>query len=336
MDVLERAIRAAGLPARYSEGFNPHMKLSMGPALALGLESRHEVFDVEGIAPFPPDAAARIAEKLPPGISILEVRALGQGEPSLAKAVKGARYTVRLASDDQVSRAGDAVAEGWREAMPALRALSLEADASGASLRFEVNLDQAAGETATREEGARDAPRDPARGAGLDVGRPRGDRPRLMYRVTVSARFEAAHNLIDYEGGPEPLHGHSYNVEAVLEAEKLQRYDVAVDFVPAKRALEAIAKELDYTYINEHPAFRGRNTSAENLAAPLRRAAGGFGRPRLGAGRRGDRLGRAREPGDLEFGEIGFGRCGNGEYCPTSTTNRGQMATFLVKTFHLQ
>src|SRR5512143_891577 len=48
MDVLERAIRAAGLPARYSEGFNPHMKLSMGPALALGLESRDEVFDVDG------------------------------------------------------------------------------------------------------------------------------------------------------------------------------------------------------------------------------------------------------------------------------------------------
>jgi 6-pyruvoyltetrahydropterin/6-carboxytetrahydropterin synthase len=87
-----------------------------------------------------------------------------------------------------------------------------------------------------------------------------------MYRVTVSARFEAAHNLIDYEGGPEPLHGHSYLVEAVLEAEKLQRYDVAVDFVPAKNALEAIAKELDYAYVNDHPAFRGRNTSAENLA----------------------------------------------------------------------
>jgi radical SAM family uncharacterized protein/radical SAM-linked protein len=152
MDVLERAIRAAGLPARYSEGFNPHMKLSMGPALALGLESRHEVFDAEGIAPFPPDAAARIAEKLPAGISILEVRELAQGEPSLAKAVKGARYAVRLASEDQVTRAGDAVAEGWREAMPALRALSLEADAAGASLRFEVNLDQAAGETATAKK----------------------------------------------------------------------------------------------------------------------------------------------------------------------------------------
>jgi len=88
----------------------------------------------------------------------------------------------------------------------------------------------------------------------------------MPYRVTVSARFEAAHNLIDYEGGPEPLHGHSYKVDAVLASEKLQRYDVAVDFVPAKSALEAIAKEFDYTYLNDHPAFAGRNTSAENLA----------------------------------------------------------------------
>ena len=87
-----------------------------------------------------------------------------------------------------------------------------------------------------------------------------------MYRVTVSARFEAAHNLIDYAGGPEPLHGHSYRVEAVLESKDLQQYDVAVDFVASRKALEAIAKEFDYKYINEHPAFAGRNTSAENLA----------------------------------------------------------------------
>ena len=88
----------------------------------------------------------------------------------------------------------------------------------------------------------------------------------MPYRVTVTARFEAAHNLIDYEGGPEPLHGHSYRVEAVLESEELQRYDLAVDFVPARKALEVIARELDYRYINEHRDFAGRNTSAENLA----------------------------------------------------------------------
>jgi radical SAM family uncharacterized protein/radical SAM-linked protein len=152
MDVLERAIRAAGLPARYSEGFNPHMKMSMGPALALGLESLQEVFDVEGAAPFPADAAGRIGAKLPPGIAILEVRPLAAGEPSLSKAVRGARYVARLVTPEQVTRAVDAVADGWREAMPALRALSLETDASGACLRFEVNLDQAAGETATAKK----------------------------------------------------------------------------------------------------------------------------------------------------------------------------------------
>ncbi len=152
MDVLERAIRAAGLPARYSEGFNPHMKLSMGPALALGLESRHEVFDAEGIAPFGEGAASRINEKLPPGIVVREVRELSPAEPALARAVKGARYSVRLASAEQESRAADALANGWREAMPALKALSLESEPGGARLSFEVNLDQAAGDTATAKK----------------------------------------------------------------------------------------------------------------------------------------------------------------------------------------
>ena len=149
MDVLERAIRAAGLPARYSEGFNPHMRLSMGPALPLGLESRHEVFDVEGIEPFPPDAAPRINEKLPPGIAALEVRPMSPGEPALSRVVKAARYAVRLETPDHIAAAGAALSNGWREAMPALTALSLEADGGGARLSFEVNLDQSAGPTAT-------------------------------------------------------------------------------------------------------------------------------------------------------------------------------------------
>ncbi|HEY4230853.1 MAG TPA: TIGR03936 family radical SAM-associated protein, partial [Thermoanaerobaculia bacterium] len=149
MDVLERAIRAAGLPARYSEGFNPHMRLSMGPALALGLESRHEVFDVDGNAPFTSDAAERIAAKLPAGLAILEVRALAAGEAPLSKAVKGARYSVRLGTEELIARAGEAIANGAGDAMPAVRAFALEADRDGTSLRFEVNLDQSSGETST-------------------------------------------------------------------------------------------------------------------------------------------------------------------------------------------
>ena len=149
MDVFERAIRAAGLPARYSEGFNPHMKLSMGPALPLGLESLHEVFDVEGRQPFGEGAAAAIQAKLPTGLEVREVRLLAAGEASLSKAVKTARYAVRLESPAHVERASDALANGWRDTMPALKALSLETRPEGARLLFEVNLDQAAGETTT-------------------------------------------------------------------------------------------------------------------------------------------------------------------------------------------
>jgi radical SAM-linked protein len=148
MDVLERAIRAAGQPARYSEGFNPHMKLSMGPALPLGLESRHEVFDVEGVGPFDPDSAIRINEKLPAGVRVLDVRELAPGEPALSRAVKSARYAVRLDSPEHVGRANEAIANGWREAVPALRALAID----GSRLTFEVNLDQSAGETATAKK----------------------------------------------------------------------------------------------------------------------------------------------------------------------------------------
>ena len=97
------------------------------------------------------------------------------------------------------------------------------------------------------------------------------------YRVTVEARFEAAHFLIHYRGQPEPLHGHSYRVEAVLEAATLDPDDLAVDFVAARLALETLAKEFDYRNANDHPAFAGRNTSAENLAAHFAERLGASG-----------------------------------------------------------
>ena len=35
-----------------------------------------------------------------------------------------------------------------------------------------------------------------------------------QFTIRVEARFEAAHNLREYHGAPEPLHGHSWKVEA--------------------------------------------------------------------------------------------------------------------------
>ena len=88
------------------------------------------------------------------------------------------------------------------------------------------------------------------------------------YSVRVEARFEAAHFLREYRGISEPLHGHSYKVEADLAARGggLDRDAIAVDFGSAKRKLEVLAKRLDYGCINDVPPFTEVNPSAENIA----------------------------------------------------------------------
>ncbi|MGZ5492193.1 MAG: 6-pyruvoyl trahydropterin synthase family protein, partial [Thermoanaerobaculia bacterium] len=89
------------------------------------------------------------------------------------------------------------------------------------------------------------------------------------YTVRVEARFESAHYLREYRGISEPLHGHSYKVEADLAARGggVDGDAIAVDFVSAKRKLEALAKKLDYGCINDIPPFTEINPSAENIAA---------------------------------------------------------------------
>jgi 6-pyruvoyltetrahydropterin/6-carboxytetrahydropterin synthase len=88
------------------------------------------------------------------------------------------------------------------------------------------------------------------------------------FTVRVESRFEAAHFLREYRGISEPLHGHSYKVEADLEARGggVDEDAIAVDFISAKRKLESLAKRLDYGCINDVPPFDSINPSAENIA----------------------------------------------------------------------
>lgn len=88
------------------------------------------------------------------------------------------------------------------------------------------------------------------------------------FTVRVEARFEAAHYLREYRGISEPLHGHSYKVEAELAGQDggVDQDAIAVDFVSAKRKLEILAKKLDYGCINDVEPFTTINPSAENIA----------------------------------------------------------------------
>jgi hypothetical protein len=92
MDLLERALRAAAVPVRYTEGYNPHIRLSMGPALSLGIEALAERFDVECHAPVEMGMLSRANRVLPEGLQLSACEALREGTPSLGKAVSACRY----------------------------------------------------------------------------------------------------------------------------------------------------------------------------------------------------------------------------------------------------
>lgn len=96
MDVFERAFRAARVPVRYTEGYNPHLRLSMGPALPLGQESRHELFDIDVQEPLTPQHLAAVNERLPEGLRILSWRMLAKGAASLGKSATEAVYRFTL------------------------------------------------------------------------------------------------------------------------------------------------------------------------------------------------------------------------------------------------
>ncbi len=92
MDLFERAFRAARAPIRYTEGYNPHIRMSMGPALPLGQESKHELFDVDTLDALSDEHLAAINARLPDGVRITVWSELSKGARSLGKAATEAVY----------------------------------------------------------------------------------------------------------------------------------------------------------------------------------------------------------------------------------------------------
>ena len=86
------------------------------------------------------------------------------------------------------------------------------------------------------------------------------------YLLRVRGRFEAAHHLHSYLGSPEPTHGHSWRVEVGLRSAALDREGMAYDFVKLKRALDALAGELDHRDLNALPPFDRLSPTTERVA----------------------------------------------------------------------
>jgi 6-pyruvoyltetrahydropterin/6-carboxytetrahydropterin synthase len=87
-----------------------------------------------------------------------------------------------------------------------------------------------------------------------------------MFEVSVEETFAAAHQLREYKGKCENLHGHNYRVRITVAAEELDRAGLVVDFVELKRHMRALLERLDHKFLNDVPPFDVVNPSAENIA----------------------------------------------------------------------
>ncbi len=97
MRALQRALRRAGVPLAYTQGFNPQPRVSVAQALAVGVEGLRELGEIELASQVEPaDLLARWNTQLPPELKILRTWEAPLQGPSLSAGVRGAAYQVRL------------------------------------------------------------------------------------------------------------------------------------------------------------------------------------------------------------------------------------------------
>lgn len=87
-----------------------------------------------------------------------------------------------------------------------------------------------------------------------------------MYELVVESKFAAAHQLRNYNGRCENLHGHNWRVTAHVSAEKLNEIGLAIDFADLKRILREQLDQLEHVFLNEIFPFTEINPSSENIA----------------------------------------------------------------------
>jgi radical SAM-linked protein len=90
---LERGLRRTDLPLVFSQGFSPHLKLSFGPALPVGVGSRAEYAEVLLGERVPiADFISAMNRALPQGLEVQEARYVDSSLPSLQSQLNLATY----------------------------------------------------------------------------------------------------------------------------------------------------------------------------------------------------------------------------------------------------
>ena len=87
-----------------------------------------------------------------------------------------------------------------------------------------------------------------------------------MYELKIISRFASAHQLRDFEGACERLHGHNWKIEVYVTGKELEKNGLLIDFRLIKEATEKVIDKLDHQFLNELEPFKTLNPSSENIA----------------------------------------------------------------------
>ena len=91
----------------------------------------------------------------------------------------------------------------------------------------------------------------------------------ILYEIEVKAAFEAAHYIEGYAGKCARLHGHNWEVVAVVRGTELDKLGMLIDFKILKVELKKVLDEFDHRFLNELDSFAAENPTAENLARKI-------------------------------------------------------------------
>jgi radical SAM-linked protein len=72
--VFGRALRRTNLPLFYTQGFSPHVRLSFGRALKLGVEGKEEVTCYFSKEITLQELLVKLSTQLPQGLKIIEIK----------------------------------------------------------------------------------------------------------------------------------------------------------------------------------------------------------------------------------------------------------------------
>ena len=99
----QRALHRGEIPLAYSEGFNPHPRISLAAPLAIGVTSEAELMDIFCTKWLSPHwFTATVSQQLPSGIKVLQVYPIALNLPSLQSQVRYAEYRVEVETEKEL------------------------------------------------------------------------------------------------------------------------------------------------------------------------------------------------------------------------------------------